>query len=155
MFRDTRQRPMKQFLTGVHNQYHWMTVIFLLNKYASTNSKTTSHISSSVTSSKGGYYQLLPQSRCICISVRWWETLFWNIPIAQPMWGVITHLSNPKRRTTWTNTLKNIPTPTCLPLPVTISLSNHPTFLHLPEVSNHHGPVIIQFCHEYAKILKR
>ena len=51
--------------------------------------------------------------------------------------------------------LENIPTPTCLPLPVTISLANRPTFLYLPEVSHHHGPVIIQLFHETAKILKR
>ena len=86
-----------------------MTVLFLLEAYASTNSEPTSQISSSVTSSKGGYYQLLPQSCRSFLYVRLWDTLFWNIPIAQPTWGVIVHLSNPKRITTYTNTLKIYP----------------------------------------------
>ena len=86
-----------------------ITALLLFKTYASTNSKPTSHISSSTTSSKEGYSQLPYQSCRGCIFVRWWATLLWKIPRSQPMWRITTHISNPKRRSTWTKNLKNIP----------------------------------------------
>ena len=53
-----------------------ITVLFLFKMYTTTTSKPTYHISSSITSLKGVYSQLLPQSRCSCISMILWATLF-------------------------------------------------------------------------------
>ena len=52
--------------------------------------------------------QILSQIRRGFLSVGRQATLFWKLLRDRPMRGIITHVSNPKRRTIWTNTLENI-----------------------------------------------
>ena len=86
-----------------------MTVLFLLKTYTSTTSKPTSHISSSFTSYKGGYSQLLSRSRHGCLSVRQMSTLFWKIPRARPMRGGHHPHFKPKDKNHLNHHLKNYP----------------------------------------------
>ena len=73
--------------------------------YASTRSSTDAS-----EASPRGSYTHLPSGRLqVSLLVNQWATLMWNPPSARPLWGVNTHISNPKRRMSWMRTFKNMP----------------------------------------------
>ena len=99
---------------------------------------------------RGGYSQLPSQSFRGCLSVIHRDTLFWKIPRSRSMWGVISHISNPKRRTTWTTTLKNIPynhmfTPSCHNILGNLGYISAPFWGFPPQRSIHH-PIYSGLC---------
>ena len=118
-----RTTSSQSYIIG-HITIYWATVLWILKTYASTSSKTASCIASS----NGGYYQLPSLSLRGYLPVIRRATLWWKPPRARPMWGVIPHVSDPKRRTTCTTVLKISPTPVCFPLTVPRSSTTYPTF---------------------------
>ena len=99
--------------------------------------------STSSTSTKGGQFELLSQSRRRCLSVRLWVTLFLTLPKDRPMFGVITHFSNLNRRTTWIYPFENIPytcvfTPSRHKIPINLAHISLPSWVLPPPRSSYH-----------------
>ena len=75
-----------------HITMYYAAILYLVSTHASTSSNPNSCIAVS----KVGYYQLTSINRRGYIPVMHIANLCLKPPMACPMWGVITHISDPK-----------------------------------------------------------
>ena len=132
--------PLSHFLTEVQkwSRYNILCDRILPPQYVRLYLLQTVHLHRLL---QGCYSQLISWRHQVCLCVILQATLWWKPSMSRPMWGVITHISNPKRSIAWTTALKNIPntrvfTPPCLKILNNIShfVCN---FLSFPTTMGH------------------
>ena len=123
--------------------------------YTSTISKPTSPIYSSITSSKGWTPKFFPKA--VAAVFMWADRPPYsgNSPGTGPCGGSSpispTQREEPYELPTW----KNLLHPNVYPSPSQDPRQPIPHFPHLPEVSHHHGPVIIRFLQDSSNVLEK
>ena len=110
--------PMQVSRTS-HGVVYWETVLWQRVVHSSTRLS----IVASKSSMRGWYMHLTSGCHWGFFPVKLWATQLWNPPSVQTMWGVTTHVSEPKRRMAWTNALK-ILTGICVSAPFCPRISN-------------------------------